>query len=264
MAWCPKCKEEYEDHAQICADCKVPLVATKEEIPTTKDLLRLSSVEEAQKVIDFLGYSKLTSASFYEDSNELGEAIYVVQVEEEEWQKAALFIQGYLAEEKEEVNKEDYYFNEYETLDVHGENELTELKTSISTFFGLGAIFALFGLLNLLQVIRIFTSAIGVALLVAGLLLLVVGVMTKAKISSKKAEVQELQREYEKLYTWYQDHYDSKELLLRNRIDFEELDEGVKYFTLMDAILKELQENPITRDEKMMNTVADRIYNESL
>lgn len=264
MAWCPKCKEEYEDHAQICVDCKVPLVATKEEIPTTKDLLRISSEEEARKVVEFLNYSKINGTSIREELSELGDESFVVEVEEEEWQKAALFIQGYLAEEKEEVNKEDYYFNEYETLDVSGEHELTELKTSISTFFGLGVVFIGLGALNLLKILQIFEGTINIVLLVTGVLLIVVGITTKSKVASKKSEYALRKEEYQNLYQWYVENYSPSELLKRNQIDLSHLDEGVKYFTVMDAIIKELAANPHTQEEKMMNTVADRVYNEGL
>ncbi len=44
MKYCPKCKTEYEDRVEMCADCQVPL---------EKDLPKDSSEETPQKPVKF-------------------------------------------------------------------------------------------------------------------------------------------------------------------------------------------------------------------
>jgi len=47
MAWCPKCKAEYVDGIEICADCKVKLVASLDEIENASEEASDQFPEEA-------------------------------------------------------------------------------------------------------------------------------------------------------------------------------------------------------------------------
>ncbi|MBR1692731.1 MAG: hypothetical protein IJ711_08160, partial [Lachnospiraceae bacterium] len=68
MPWCPICKNEYKEGYTTCADCKVALVDSLEEIPVA---------------IYFGGEKELTAMTAFLKSNEISEA-YVAYDEKEE------------------------------------------------------------------------------------------------------------------------------------------------------------------------------------
>ncbi|GMQ57805.1 hypothetical protein AN1V17_22000 [Vallitalea sediminicola] len=58
MAWCPKCKSEYEDNVKVCKECNVKLVdqldKEKVEYQNFEFLLNVGSVNEANILISLL------------------------------------------------------------------------------------------------------------------------------------------------------------------------------------------------------------------
>ncbi len=61
MPWCPICKNEYREGISECADCKVPLVESLDNIVEDADTLLFSTENEAlaEKFITYLDYSDI-------------------------------------------------------------------------------------------------------------------------------------------------------------------------------------------------------------
>ena len=61
MPWCPICKNEYREGISECADCKVPLVESLDNIVEDADALLFSTENAAlaEKFITYLDYSNI-------------------------------------------------------------------------------------------------------------------------------------------------------------------------------------------------------------
>jgi hypothetical protein len=101
MPWCPKCNMEYREGIKVCADCGTELIdAATENKVTESELVRLETEEDAQKLIEFLHYSKIEHASY--SYNEKDQS-YVVLVDEKDLKEAKkLFDAFYIAETEAE------------------------------------------------------------------------------------------------------------------------------------------------------------------
>ena len=53
MQYCPKCKTEYEDHADMCVDCDLQLVPNLEEHTYMKELVRVKKAD-SEKMLKYL------------------------------------------------------------------------------------------------------------------------------------------------------------------------------------------------------------------
>jgi hypothetical protein len=72
----------------------------------------------------------------------------------------------------------------------------------------------------------------------------------------------ELKEEFETLYQWYLSKYPISDFHKRNKISTKDMDDGAKYFAFMDVIVKECQTTDMTENEKMINTVAEKVFNQ--
>ena len=102
MPWCPKCRNEYVEGIQVCADCGVDLVEMLEEGKGSP--LIFGDRGQMERLKDFLTYNKLKSAALSEDKEE---GVFELYVSDEERQKAALAVRVFLQQEmeKESGNK---------------------------------------------------------------------------------------------------------------------------------------------------------------
>ena len=262
MAWCPECKEEYEDNIEMCGDCKIPLVKNLEDISTQRMLLVVNTKDEADKAMEFLEYSKIKDANVKPTENEHGQKVFVIYVEEASWENAAKLMQGFVMAEKEEPNLEDYYFDEYETVDIEGANDLAEIKSSYMAFIGLGGIIAVAGLLNILGLASFLQGNTPIIFTVLGIAFVAIGLYTKVSMKSKTDNYQNLKEEFDALYQWYISKYPISEFTKRHKINTKDMDDGAKYFAYMDVIVKECKTTDITDNEQMINTVAEKVFNQ--
>lgn len=262
MAWCPKCEEEYEDHVKQCATCQVELVSSLDDIPKDRILVVLNSEDEVAKVLEFLDYSKIKTAKQQETVGENGDVAYVITVDGDEWPDAQRFMQGYVLVEKEEPDYEDFYFDKYKTVDLENDTQIAEIKSSYLSFVGLGAIILIVGVANLIHLVGFLTGNLAVIFSVMGLIFIAIGIYTKATISKKVDQTDTVKASFDSLYAWYVDRFPIETFFERHVVDLEGLDEGVRYFTLMDLIIEECKTTSLTVQEEMINTVAEKIYSQ--
>lgn len=260
MAWCPNCKEEYEDFVEMCGECKIPLVESLEDIRNERMLIVVDTEEDAAKAMEFLNYSDITSGSFKKAESEHGEEVIVIYVLEEEWEKASKIMQGFQLVEKKEVDLEDYFFNEYETIDIESINKADEYKSSMFSLLLIGGVVALAGILQLMSVVDFLPGNMPYVFTGIGVIMVVLGFMTKPRIDAKQKEYEELKEQLDDLTNWYEDKYPIESFTKRHKISIDGLDEGAIYFAYMDAIVKECKTNTLTDDELMVNTVSDKAF----
>jgi len=262
MAWCPKCEEEYENHVVQCAACKVDLVGSLDDVSHERVLLSVESVSEAEKVLEFLDYSGINTAKQQATTTDNGIEAFLITVDEEEFGSAQRFMQGYALVEKEDKDFEDYYFDKYKTIDVEAETELAEIKSSYMSFIGLGVIILIGGVINLVKIASFLTGNLPLIFTVMGVVFIAIGIFTKGTMAKKTTSVGTVKQSFDELYAWYIVTYPIEKFYQRHNVDTNDLDEGVRYFTLMDLIIEECSTNAITTNEELVNTVAERVYSQ--
>ncbi len=255
MAWCPKCKEEYEAHIELCAECQVPLVQTIEEVETECQLMIVKTEEESERALEFLEYSGIKTAT----ALPLDDTGFCISVHQDDREAAVRFIQGFLVGEKEEVETEDYYFDEYRTLDIEDNFGLIEMKSGYKALLGFGGLLFVIGAVDRLELITLFTGNIAYVLMGMGALFIVGAIATKKILKEKENMHYALKEEYQRLYKWYVEAYPIDTFEMRHAIEYGDLDEGAKYFLVMDKIVREVGTNDMNAKEEMVNTVADKV-----
>ncbi len=108
MPWCPKCNMEFREGIKECADCGTELVdALTENQSHNSEVVRLETEENAQKLIEFLRYSKIDQTSYSYDEKDKA---YVVTVNEKDVTEAKKLFQAFYTAEteaEEEAAKEN-------------------------------------------------------------------------------------------------------------------------------------------------------------
>ena len=100
MKICPKCKNEYRKGITICTDCNVPLVDELIKEEEKKAVFTTPEEALANRFIEFLNYSNITSGtvSFVEK-----EEVYTVLVEESDFKQAKKLFKGFFIAETEDA-----------------------------------------------------------------------------------------------------------------------------------------------------------------
>lgn len=63
MPWCPKCKNEYREGIEVCADCGTPLVKSLDDINENVFLCFLGDERAVEKFISYLKYSNIEAVT---------------------------------------------------------------------------------------------------------------------------------------------------------------------------------------------------------
>ena len=121
--WCPKCRTEYQDGVTVCSDCGTELVEGTEEEFDIVDICELNDQEMAQKLVDYLIYSKIEGARLLEEED----GVYVVVVPTKMQKKADKIFDGFKAVWKE--NKE----KELEKAEAEDKSEISEMQDAEET-----------------------------------------------------------------------------------------------------------------------------------
>lgn len=107
MPWCPNCKTEYQEGIEVCSDCGATLV---DELPEEKETVVVAYIADeslAQKLVDYLDYSKIEAEYGYDEDEES----YAVTVGEDDLAEAQTAFRAFynvesknmLAEERERI-----------------------------------------------------------------------------------------------------------------------------------------------------------------
>lgn len=131
MPWCPKCRNEYREGIEVCADCKVPLVATYEDIILDENafvpLFSSEKKELLERFISYLDYSGIKQYTLTPDDYEL---IWTVKVCENKLAEAKKLYTGFAIAEKERAAAEALKALQEDTTTTEADSSQNEASDS--------------------------------------------------------------------------------------------------------------------------------------
>ncbi len=289
MAWCPNCKLEYRKGITVCADCGAELVDQLEEEKKQEGIMSCESEELADKFLEFLNYSNLTSGvkEYQEKSEE-----YTIKVAFEDRKQAKKLFQAFYSTEMEETlvphpdhsNLEDedlleeYEDEEIETPKLKQPNTPKSLKTPSNIYVkredkyndlvSSAKIFYVFGVLGLIYV---GINAAGILTFVNGafsytvytamfVACLVVGYTTQKSAAKTKSQIAEEEDLTTQVNQWLKNNIREESF---SSIDEEGSSDEVKYLNRTNHI-KELLLNQFEGvDDSYADQIIEEFYNEN-
>ncbi|WP_113674271.1 hypothetical protein [Vallitalea guaymasensis] len=275
MPWCPKCKCEYEEGVKLCADCKIELVDSLEDIIEWKPLIKTTEEEQIIQVKEYLEYSGIKDVKYEkiqdEDGEEENQYYYAIFVTEKELEESIKFLKGYMLtkaeEKKEQENEEDddeeEITNEYETENYNDDTALKDLKSSVYTFGVIGAALVVVSILSLLEVIVINFSnkyLFSGLLLAIGIAFVIVAINSAKRIGNESNKITNRDNDINKIIEWFGDNYNLDDFADKYELNFEDLDEGAIYYLVMDKLKLIISNQFVEMDKKIINTASEIIY----
>jgi len=256
MPWCPKCKTEYENHVETCADCGVALVEEAElNNVINYELLAYIPESEVSEIMDYLKYSEIDQIKLEE--TEEGQAI---MVGENQHQEAASFLRVYMKDRVDE-DEEDYYFSEYETVEVGTGAKEKDLKSSGFSFMFIGGLLLVFGILNLLGIMTFLRPGIYLYVLTGiGVLFAIIGAQSYMKISSVVEKDKSAQEKLNMFMEWFESKYTTESYLKAKELVLDDYNAGSLYFVIIDDLKEDLKAMYPDEDVVLINSSCEYIY----
>lgn len=298
MPWCPECKTEYREGIEVCADCGCALV---EELPKERELARIALIAEEELAYKFTSYLKFSDidavCEYIED-----EAAFSVSVDKINKDKAKTAFAAFykveagnaLQKSLEEVSaRSDGEDPEDDASDTIADEELSkedaailrdkaaerlmyrsagvyEKKADVSkemlstavTFLIFAAALLVFLLLNILEVITLFSNlpslivigAMSVACCLVGL---------NAVKRSKQAAADSVEEEQltESLNRWLKENITESFL---SQIDEDDIGSEMLYLKRTEAIKALIAETFGELDESYVDSIVEEFYNTNI
>ncbi|WP_167956602.1 hypothetical protein [Anaerosporobacter faecicola] len=279
MPWCPKCKLEYREGIEVCADCGSKLVDDAQAESVTQDqaeVVRLDTEKHAQKLIDFLKYSNISYAEYRYDEVDQAWPVFVTKEDLKEAKK--LFQAFYIAETENDTAKvtDDTTDSESDEFDYSDEDErdpsmdsdcsheqntaskktssavyvkkaeqFKDLQSTAYIFFGVGIAGFVFLLLNILDVFHIYQGTFAVTIMAAVFLIfIVIGFSTLKRSKQVKGQIAEEDELTDAINSWL-DQTITEEVLttLNNPSDPAEINYFKQTEYVKNAILNEFSKD---------------------
>ena len=259
MQYCPKCKTEYEDHAKMCVDCDVALVPNLEEHTFMKELVRVK-INDSENMIKYLEYSGITN---YEKVQE--KDTYLLKVAQEDYEKAVTYLNVYIHENMEETDPEDYYMDEYTSVEVDTEATVSDMKSTVWTFGVVGVGILVLAVLNFFDIVPIpgFNKLmLTIVFSVLGVIFVGIAVKTQNGIGHASEQENSKDSEINGMVLGYKDKYSMEKFFKQHKLKTEGLDEGAVYFLVFDVLKKEVKKMYPDAEDTIINTVVERLYDE--
>lgn len=259
MAYCPKCKLEYEEHVKTCADCHIDLVDDLTISVLMKPLIQVKK-EELDEMIKYLEYSGISKI----DTEDSKDGV-LISVPEESYELAMTYLRVYVHEHMEETNEDDYFIDEYETEVVDVDAKVSDMKSTVYTFGFVGALILAVAVLNYVDIVSLSgfnKTMITMVLGVLGLGFVGIAFKTAGDIGNAASEGDEKERQIDNIYNWYKDEKNFETFYKRHKIKKDEVDEGALYFFVYDILKKEVKKQYPDVDEVHINAAVEKIYDE--
>jgi hypothetical protein len=259
MPWCPKCKTEYEEHIQDCADCEIPLVPNLKDHVYMKDLISVK-LQDSEELLEYLEYSGIKDVETIESEENL-----LVRVGENDYESAVTYLNVFIHEHMEETNEEDYYFDEYTTETIDVETKVSDMKSTVYTFAGVGGLAVVVGILNFIDVVQIKgfdKMMVSSVLILMGLIFVYVafhtqkGIIVTKEVGGTKEEI------IQSMVTRYFEVHKLEDLFSDSTINREDFDEGAHYFAVYDVIKNQVKILFPDKEDILINTACERIYDQ--
>lgn len=257
MAYCPKCKTEYEDHIQRCVDCDIELVPDLENYVFYKPLIKVKKTE-LDEMLKYLEYSGIKPIEVQEEED--GESI---SVSDEQYEMAMTYLKVYIHEHMEETNEDDYYFDEYESEEVDTVAKVSDMKSTVYTFAFVGAGALVIAVLNFFDILVIKGFDKTILTIVLGLLgiaFIMIAVKTARSIGETTEGGQEKEARIKGIVDWYEVEIGFDGFYERHEVEKDNADEGALYFLVFDILKKEVKNQYKDLEQSYMNAAIERIY----
>ncbi len=188
--WCPKCQNEYREGITICPECNTELVEELENPDLTKELVPVAAVKESElrdKICKYLTHLNIEN-TWEEIHGEEENTEYVIKSSQDKAEETMKIIATIVKVEAEKKIVEDPVktLTEIAAATEEMKNKADKngfIKASdkgsdymfYSVFIGpLGLLFIIFGILNALRVITLFTSTFSlIVIFILGVSLLI-------------------------------------------------------------------------------------------
>lgn len=259
MAYCPKCKTEYEDHVEECVDCLVPLVDNLEDSVYMKPLIAVKKAD-LDEMLKYLEYSGISPVETEEQDNGI-----MILVDQEQYEDAVAYVRVYVNEHMDDTSEEDYYFDEYEVEIVDTENKVADMRSTVYTFGFIGVACVAVAVLNYVDVIKLagFNKMMLLVVLgVLGLVFIGIAVKTASGISGASEVGKEKERLIEEIFKWYTTSHDMTSFYHSHKIKTNDVDEGALYFYVFDILKKEVSRQYPDAPDSIVNAAVERVYDE--
>lgn len=285
MPWCPKCRLEYRDNIDKCADCGTVLVEKLENEVSLVKIMTTSDEALAQKFLEFLQYSKIYTG---EKQYDLENAQYTVSVDEaEETEAKKLFHGFYITEvtnaavmeenQPDEAGsaQEEMTFEEEEKLKqetarelqkpanvyVKREDKYKDLISTAQIFFVFGILGFVFIILNYTGLIPFINGTFSYILYIALFAAcLAVGAVTWKSAKQTKAQIGEEKQLTHMIDQWLAMHVTKEEL---DKFYDSTLSEEINYLNQISRIKELLLREFENLDESYADQLIEDFYNKT-
>ncbi|GMQ55631.1 hypothetical protein AN1V17_00230 [Vallitalea sediminicola] len=274
MPWCPKCKCEYEEGVKLCADCKIELVDSLEDIIEWKPLIKTTEEDQANQVKEYLEYSGIKNVKYEkvedEEVEEENQYYYAIFVTEKELDESIKFLKGYMIsksqeerEQEDEDEEEEEITNEYETENYNDDTALKDLKSSVYTFGVIGMALVVVSILSFLEILVINFSnkyLFSGLLLAIGIAFIIVAISSAKRINNESSKITNRDSDINKILEWFGNNYNINDFADKYQLNLEDLDEGAIYYMVMDKLKSIIGNRFVEMDKKIVNTASEIIY----
>lgn len=285
MPWCPKCRLEYREGVQVCADCGSELTDELELKADIVELARVIKKESADKLTGFLDYSGIRSAESIYDKTE---RVYIISVEEKDIKQARKLYEAFYVSEKEKkalesepvcedegASMEDEALkkeaDEYELLEetrklrsmaastyVKKEVQFNDLKSSAYMFIIFGILGIVLVILNVLNVISILSGALTYVVMTAMCVaFLFIGITSYIKSGKVKKQIHEEENLTSTLNKWLEENITEESLA---KMRDPNVSEEIEFLAIMQYIKEQVEEQFGELDESYLDQIAEEFY----
>ncbi len=255
MAYCPKCKSEYENGVMSCAECGIDLVA---DLAQFVEFVALTEIEAAQgeqleKYLKYCGIKNIIT--------EMLEENLLISVDKKVLEMAKKHMQVYIYNTSIEEKQEGYIESEPEEkeTDINYE-KVSDFRSSAISFVVMGAIVFGFGIANLTGIIDIVTPIVKIILTVFGLALIGLGATTYKKLPGMEKHIMEREEERERIVIWYQANYPLDKFIEYKGINLEDKEEGALYFEIIEILKEDIVCEFPSSEKSVISEAAEEIF----
>ncbi len=276
--WCPNCQNEYRAGITICPECNIALIEELDEVKAElKELMAVKDEVLKDKIIKYLDHVK-TENSVTERVNEAEETEYVISVPEDKAAETMQIIQAIIkveAENKFKENPEEVLKEAEQALEqmkemaqkkgfIKASDKSSDYTSSGWLFSVFGVALIAFGIINKLEIIRLFTATFSILILILmGVLFIAYGIYSIIKGKSLKSEVAEEEKTENKLKEYIKENI-TKEML--DALNDEDTSPELLYLKQSDLVKDKLLEAfPDTNDEYadiLVEEFMNELYND--
>lgn len=266
MPWCPKCKNEYREGIDVCADCGSELVASQDDQDSVRTTLIFGEEDQMNKLKDFLNFNNIHDVEITFDSED---DVYELSVYVTEQDKASKITKVFLTEEREEQEEKkevDTHTNSspYKGVYQNSAERAEENRSSAWTLLlvgGVGLIVMILGIIGILPFRLSGTNKYMVYGIMSALFMLfiVMGIisMKNSLVFTKKAQSENSL--HVTMLNWCKESLNAEVIDKTISLTGEETEE-VLYFRRAEKIKEELNHKFVNLDQEFLEHFIDEEY----